>query len=99
MDAHLAIEDVLQPDLTTEVRRALTALPPLKAGSNPLIDGHVLATTTELPAGRRLGRLKEWLYRIQIEQDLAKADEVLALLDVLDWVATDPESWPDTSWP
>ena len=99
MEAHLAIEEVLQPDLTTEVRRALTALPPLKAGSNPLIDGHVLATTTELPAGRRLGRLKEWLYRIQIEQDLAKADEVLALLDVLDWVATDPESWPDTSWP
>ena len=99
IDAHLAIEDVLQPKITAEVRGELTNLAPLKAGSRPLIDGHVLATATELPSGRRLGRLKEWLYRIQIEQDLVNSEEVLALLDVLDWVATDPELWPDTDWP
>jgi len=52
-----------------------------------------------LPFGRRLGRLKEWLFRIQIEQDLTTTEEVLALLDILDWVATDPESWPDSDWP
>jgi hypothetical protein len=46
-----------------------------------------------------LGRLKEWLFRIQIEQDLASSEEVLTLLGILDWRATDPESWPDTEWP
>ena len=99
IDAHLAIEEVLHPESSSSVRQTLATLAPLKAGSRPLIDGHVLATATELPYGRRLGRLKEWLYRIQIDQDLANSDEVLALLDVLDWVATDPELWPDTGWP
>jgi len=99
IDAHLAIEDALHPKAASSVRQALVALPPLKAGSRPLIDGHVLTTATELPSGRRLGRLKEWLYRIQIEQDLTNSDEVLALLDVLDWVSTNPELWPDTNWP
>ena len=99
IDAHLAIEEVLRPEAAERVRQELAHLPPLKAGSRPLIDGHVLAAATELPSGRRLGRLKEWLYRIQIEQDLINADEVLALIEVLDWAATDPELWPDTNWP
>ena len=99
IDAHLAIEDVFHPKATAAVRGELAKLAPLKAGSQPLIDGHVLAAATELPSGRRLGRLKEWLYRIQIEQDLVNSDEVLALIEVLDWVATNPELWPDTNWP
>tara|TARA_B100001750_G_scaffold244366_1_gene261526 strand:+ start:830 stop:2152 length:1323 start_codon:yes stop_codon:yes gene_type:complete len=99
IDAHLAIESVLRPEASETVRQELAKLAPLKAGSRPLIDGHVLAGATELPSGRRLGRLKEWLYRIQIEQDLVNSDEVLALIEVLDWVATDPELWPDTNWP
>jgi len=99
IDAHLAIEAVLNPKATAAVREELANLAPLKAGSRPLIDGHVLSAATELPSGRRLGRLKEWLYRIQIEQDLVNSDEVLALIEVLDWVATDPELWPDTNWP
>ena len=99
IDSHLAIEDVLQPASAASVRDALATLPPLKAGNQPLVDGHLLATASELSFGRRLGRLKEWLFRIQIEQDLATTDEVLALLDILDWIATDPESWPDSDWP
>ena len=99
IDSHLAIEDVLQPASAASVRDALATLPPLKAGNQPLVDGHLLATASELSFGRRLGRLKEWLFRIQIEQDLATTDEVLALLEILDWVATDPESWPDSDWP
>ncbi len=99
VDAHLAVEGVLRPIATSTVREALDALNPLKAGNQPLVDGHLLAATSELPSGRRLGRLKEWLFRIQIEQDLATTEEILALLDILDWKTTDPESWPDTGWP
>ena len=96
--SHLAIEDVLHPVSAATAREALAILPPLKAGNQPLVDGHLLATASELPFGRRLGRLKEWLFRIQIEQDLETAEEVLSLLEVLDWATTDPESWPDSVW-
>ena len=99
VDAHLAVEGVLRPIATSTVREALDVLNPLKAGNQPLVDGHLLAATSELPSGRRLGRLKEWLFRIQIEQDLATTEEILALLGILDWKTTDPESWPDTGWP
>ena len=99
IEAHLAIEDVLHPIAAENVREVLSNLAPLKAGDEPLVDGHLLSATTDLAAGRRLGRLKEWLFSIQIEQDLDNPDEVLALLDVLDWKNTDPESWPDSNWP
>jgi tRNA nucleotidyltransferase (CCA-adding enzyme) len=99
IEAHLAIEDVLHPIEAGNVREVLPDLAPLKAGNEPLVDGHLLSATADLSAGRRLGRLKEWLFSIQIEQDLNNSDEVLALLDVLDWKTTDPESWPDSCWP
>ena len=99
IEAHLAIEDVLHPIEAGNVREVLSGLVPLKAGNEPLVDGHLLSATADLSAGRRLGRLKEWLFSIQIEQDLDNTDEVLALLDVLDWKTTDPESWPDSCWP
>ena len=99
IDEHLAIEAVLHPMETSIVRDALLGLDPLRGGDQPLVDGHLLATRSELPAGRRLGRLKEWLFRIQIEQDLTTSEEVLGFLDTLDWKTTDPESWPDAAWP
>jgi len=99
IDEHLAIEAVLHPTETSIVRDALLGLDPLRGGDQPLVDGHLLATRSELPAGRRLGRLKEWLFRIQIEQDLTTSEEVLGFLDTLDWKTTDPESWPNAAWP
>ena len=99
IESHLAIEDVLHPLEAGTAREILANLAPLKAGDEPLVDGHLLSSTSNLSAGRRLGRLKEWLFSIQIEQDLDNPDEVLALLDVLDWKNTDPESWPDSNWP
>ena len=99
IESHLAIEDVLHPLEAGTAREILANLAPLKSGDEPLVDGHLLSSTSDLPAGRRLGRLKEWLFSIQIEQDLDNPDEVLALLDVLDWKNTDPESWPDSNWP
>ena len=99
LEAHLAIETVLNQEIAGNARKMIDQTPALKAGNEPLIDGHLLANTTELPSGRRLGRLKEWLYRLQVEQDLADTDEVLALLNTLDWKKTNPDDWPDMSWP
>lgn len=78
---------------------AAAAVPPPRAGNKPLVGGQALMMATELPAGPRLGRLKGWLHRRQIEDDLATADLVLALLDSIDWQSGEPESWPALSWP
>jgi tRNA nucleotidyltransferase/poly(A) polymerase len=99
VDSHLSIEEVLNPVQVGYVREALSTLAPLQAGNEPLVDGHLLANVSGLSPGRRLGRLKEWLFRIQVEQDLPTSEEVLAHLDQLDWESTDPESWPDMRWP
>ena len=99
IDTHLAIEEVLNPVQAGNVREALSTLAPLQAGNEPLVDGHLLANVAELSPGRRLGRLKEWLFRIQVELDLPTSEEVLAHLDQLDWKSTDPESWTDMRWP
>ena len=69
------------------------------AGTEPLIDGKRLIIETGLEPNRRLGRLKGWLHRRQIEDNLATADEVLNLLETIDWENEDPEKWPSLSWP
>jgi hypothetical protein len=65
----------------------------------PIVDGHQLSSVSDLPSGRRLGRLKEWLYRVQIDQDLSTSQEVLAWLDIIEWRTSNPEDWPEVSWP
>ena len=78
---------------------AAAALSPPRAGIKPLVGGQTLMQATNLEAGPRLGRLKGWLHRRQIENDLATSDQVLALLDSIDWQSGDPESWPALAWP
>ena len=78
---------------------AATAVAPPRAGNKPLVGGEALMQATELPAGPRLGRLKGWLHRRQIEDDLVTAEEVLDLLDSMDWQSGEPESWPALAWP
>ena len=99
VDAHLSIERTLNPDETTFVVSELENLPALLAGNSPLIDGHKLALETGLQPGIRLGRLKEWLFRIQIEDNLSEIETVIALLDSLQWKNTEPENWPRVGWP
>ncbi|MEE2624734.1 MAG: hypothetical protein VYD50_00605, partial [Candidatus Thermoplasmatota archaeon] len=82
-----------------EFSGALASLSPLKVGNAPLIDGNTLAAVTGLEPGPRMGRLKGWLHRIQIERDLSSETEVLSVLDELDWRGSDYEGWPALSWP
>ena len=49
---------------------ALKIIDAPRAGLSPLVNGHDLSRETGLPPGPRLGMLKGWLYRRQVEDDL-----------------------------
>ena len=72
---------------------------PHSAGNKPLIDGEKLMQVTGLEAGIRLGRLKGWLHRRQIEENLSEVDEVISMLGTIDWETQDPGSWSALAWP
>jgi len=78
---------------------SLHSVADLKSGNAPLVNGVLLAEVTGLEPGKRLGRLKAWLHRIQIENDLQSADEVLEALSSLPWDDTPQEDWLPLSWP
>jgi hypothetical protein len=59
----------------------------------------MLAAETLLQPGVRLGRLKDFLYRIQIERGLSDRSEILGLISEIDWENEDPSSWPKMTWP
>ena len=71
----------------------------LKAGSAPLVGGSRISEITGLEGGKRLGRLKDWLHRIQVERDLSSEEEVVELLAEFDWRNSDFEEWQGLSWP
>jgi len=52
-----------------------------------------------IPAGEKLGRLKEWLYRIQIERNIR--DESLLMIELarLPFSSTNYDDWPRISFP
>ena len=62
-----------------------------------LIDGNWLMKTTNIGQGQKLGRLKEWLYRIQIENDLSDISDINRYLAKIQWHNSDFESWPRMS--
>ena len=84
---------------TNDVEGAIDSLPPLRVGRNPLVNGEILIDKTGLEPEMRLGRLKGWLHRKQIEMDLDNIEQVLELLDDIDWENSNPAEWPYLSWP
>ena len=71
----------------------------LRAGKAPLIDGNLLSRVTGLEPGRKLGRLKEWLHRIQVEEDIECKDSLLLRLGEIGWEESEFEDWPALDWP
>ena len=71
----------------------------LRAGTGALIDGSRISEITGLEGGKRLGRLKDKLHRIQVEKDLSSEEEVVELLAGFDWKNSDFEEWRGLSWP
>ena len=68
-------------------------------GASPIVDGNDLSRETGLPPGQRLGMLKGWLYRRQVEDDLTTFDEVIGLLDNFNWENSEPTDWGKMEWP
>ena len=66
---------------------------------NPLIDGTMLVEITNIEPGPKLGMLKGWLFRQQIEKNLTDKKDILKLLDDIDWEKENYKSWPILSWP
>ena len=71
----------------------------LRAGNSPLIDGSLLSSLTGIEPGRKLGRLKDWLHRIQVERDIENREEVISMLDEIHWKDSEFQDWPVLSWP
>ena len=64
-----------------------------------LVDGDWIMQRTGLGGGIKLGRLKEWLHRVQIERGLKSKEEMENLLCTIPWQHGEPEDWPQVKWP
>lgn len=87
----------LAPNAFMQLRQRLRELPANKF-NQPLADGTWLMQNTALKQGKRLGRLKIWLFRIQIERDLSGLDDIEEILCSIPWQHGDIEEWPTTDW-
>jgi len=75
------------------ILESLRKLPPL-AFNKPIFDGNWLMTVTNISQGEKLGRLIEWLFRIQIENDLQTLPEIESYLVKIQWQNSDFSQWP-----
>ena len=65
----------------------------------PIINGDRLAEVTGLVPGPRLGKLKGWLHRKQIEGALRTDTDLIALLSEINWKQSNHEDWDVLQWP
>lgn len=66
---------------------------------DPIVKGEKLAFVTGLHPGPRLGRLKGWLHRRQVEEASRTEEDVLQFLSQIDWESSDYQEWEALSWP
>lgn len=66
---------------------------------NCLINGDWIMQRTGLSPGIKLGRLKDWLFRIQIERGYENLEQMETALCTIPWRNGDPKLWPRPNWP
>lgn len=64
-----------------------------------IVDGNWIMQRTGLSPGIKLGRLKDWLFRIQIERGYDNLDQMETALCTIPWQNGDPKQWPRPTWP
>jgi tRNA nucleotidyltransferase (CCA-adding enzyme) len=95
--AHLEVLSLLHPDVDLlEIKKQVQQIKP---GIKPLATGDWLMNTTGIAPGMRLGHLKEWLHRIQIERSFTELSQVETVLCTLPWQDGDSRVWPKLRWP
>ena len=99
LDQQLICESALKTSLIQDVKSSLDSLPENRAGVSPIADGNWIAEVTGLSKGIKLGRLKEWLHRIQIEEDLVSLEEIESHINHLPCQEGNPTTWPRFRWP
>ena len=67
--------------------------------TRPILDGTKISEITGIKPSRKLGLLKDWLFRIQIEENINQENKMIEILHDIDWNDSDFESWPKLSWP
>jgi tRNA nucleotidyltransferase (CCA-adding enzyme) len=102
-EVQLLLELALSKEIGTEQNMMsliteLSELPPLRAGRLPLVNGIWLMEKTGIVKGEKLGRLKEWLHKLQIERDLIDLEQVLDILATISWDNGDHLDWPRIEW-
>ena len=68
-------------------------------GIECLVNGEWIMERTSLEPGIKLGRLKDWLFRIQIERGYNDLSQMETALCTIPWANGDPKEWPRPSWP
>ena len=68
-------------------------------GIECLVNGEWIMERTSLEPGIKLGRLKDWLFRIQIERGYTDLSQMETALCTIPWANGDPKEWPRPSWP
>ena len=63
----------------------------------PLVDGGWIMERTGLEKGVKLGSLKEWLWKLQIERGATTREDMEAILRDIDWQNSDVDTWPTFS--
>ena len=92
--AHASIRNSLGGD-TELITKSLEYPIDLKC----LVDGEWIMERTGLNPGIKLGRLKDWLFRIQIERGYSSPSQIETALCTLPWQHGNPEEWPKPKWP
>ena len=74
-------------------------LPPLKFAGKSILDGNKLMNLTAITRGPKLGHLKSWLHRIQIERDIQSEQEMIQILSTIVWQNSEGDEWPKVQFP
>ena len=94
VNAHFELNHALGFE-TSGIEKALE----YQAEIRPLIDGNWLMERTNLQPGEKLGKLKDWLFRIQIERGYTEIEQMEAALCSIPWNIGDENEWPKVEWP
>ncbi|MFL2976900.1 MAG: CCA tRNA nucleotidyltransferase [Candidatus Thalassarchaeaceae archaeon] len=69
-----------------KLRYELSILPALSGGNKPLVSGSEILSRLGIEPGPLLGEIKQWLFRIQVENDISDSDSVWEKAESLGFV-------------